>query len=171
MKSMNKPELRTYFTKKRAVLSSEHIETMSESICEKILSHESWKKAKTVVLYESIGQEVQTIRLILEAMSDNKKIITTGNKENKYQLVYYPERTPVTRNITPDLIIMPAVACTKDGQRLGRGGGYYDELLKSCPGIFSMALVFDEQITETIPMEAHDQRVNMVVTETNMYRS
>ncbi|MFN7160109.1 MAG: 5-formyltetrahydrofolate cyclo-ligase [Candidatus Gracilibacteria bacterium] len=168
---MNKPELRTFFGKKRAVLSSQEIKDKSSSICEKVVSSHEWQNAKVVILYESIGQEVQTIRLLLEAMSSDKIMATTGKKENNYALISYPDLKELHSSISPDLIILPAVSCAKDGSRLGRGGGYYDKLLARFPDAFTIALVYESQLSDCLPLEAHDKKVKMVVTENNVYIS
>ena len=63
---------------------------------------------------------------------------------------------------TFDLIIVPGRAFTFRGERCGRGGGYYDRFLEGlkCPKI---ALAFDEQIFETIPMSEYDQIIDKVI--------
>lgn len=167
---MNKAELRIFHTKKRSNISPQKVQEASEMICEKIINSTQWKKAKTIILYEAIGQEVQTTHLLLEGMSENKKIYTTGNQENKYGLITFPKKQFVEEDISPDLIILPAVACGKDGTRLGRGGGYYDKLLEKHPKALSIALVYEEQVIDTIPMEEHDRKVNIVLTEKNTYK-
>ena len=65
-----------------------------------------------------------------------------------------------------DLVLVPGLAFTAEGERLGRGGGFYDRLLSS-PGFraFKVGVCFDRQMRETLPMEPHDQRVHRVVTE------
>lgn len=62
-----------------------------------------------------------------------------------------------------DLAIIPGMAFTPQGDRLGRGRGYYDRLLPrlSCPLV---GLAFPFQILDTIPCEPHDIRMNQVIT-------
>lgn len=75
----------------------------------------------------------------------------------------------------PLLIIVPALAYTKKGERLGRGAGYYDnylsKLLEYVPreNIVLMGLVYDFQIVKTIPLEPHDIPVDVIVTEKATY--
>ena len=54
-----------------------------------------------------------------------------------------------------DLIIVPAVAFTKECGRLGQGGGYYDRLLKKT-GAFTVGVGYDFQLCESLPVEEHD---------------
>ncbi len=69
---------------------------------------------------------------------------------------------------TVDLILVPGLAFTQCGQRLGRGGGYYDRLLADLPARAQrIGACFDTQIVESLPVEAHDQRVGRVITESS----
>ena len=67
---------------------------------------------------------------------------------------------------TFDLVLVPGAAFTANGERLGRGGGFYDRIL-STPGFraFKVGVCFDRQVLESIPVEPHDQKVHRVVTE------
>ncbi len=68
-----------------------------------------------------------------------------------------------------DIILVPGLAFTRDGARLGRGGGYYDRLLAN-PACRAqrIAIAFDLQIIDHIPVEAHDQRVHQIITESGL---
>ena len=65
-----------------------------------------------------------------------------------------------------DAVIVPGLAFTPDGQRLGQGGGYYDQFMpllrKDCSTI---GVCFQEQLVAEVPAEAHDRRVQVVVTD------
>ncbi|KAL3288285.1 hypothetical protein HHI36_002733 [Cryptolaemus montrouzieri] len=67
-----------------------------------------------------------------------------------------------------DLIILPGVAFTKDGKRIGHGGGYYDKYLKECrekqkKSPVTVALCFNQQYLENLPYESHDEKVDIVL--------
>lgn len=62
------------------------------------------------------------------------------------------------------LCITPLVACTRDGKRLGRGGGYYDKFFAKNPHIFKVGVCYSEQILDEIPTESHDMRLDLVVS-------
>lgn len=68
-----------------------------------------------------------------------------------------------------DVILVPGLAFTRTGARLGRGGGYYDRLLAQpqCRAR-RLAVAFEAQIIEDIPCEAHDQRVPQIITESGL---
>lgn len=66
---------------------------------------------------------------------------------------------------TADVVVVPAVAVARDGVRLGRGGGYYDRALPHArPGARVVAVVFDDEFVDTLPVAQHDRRVDVVVT-------
>ena len=68
-----------------------------------------------------------------------------------------------------DLIIIPALAASADGTRLGQGGGWYDRaLVHRCPGTPVVAAIFDDEVLEAgvIPAEPHDVPVDAIVTPT-----
>lgn len=67
-------------------------------------------------------------------------------------------------------VLVPGVAFTALGHRLGRGGGYYDRLLRGCLGAARVACCYDEQVLCEIPLERHDESVDIVVTPTREYR-
>jgi 5-formyltetrahydrofolate cyclo-ligase len=64
-----------------------------------------------------------------------------------------------------DLIFIPAMAVDKAGQRLGKGKGYYDKALAAIEAIAPViAIVFDDEVLESVPIENHDHPVDAVVT-------
>ena len=70
-----------------------------------------------------------------------------------------------------DLIVIPALAASSDGARLGQGGGWYDRaLIHRRPGVPVVAVIFDDEVLDPgeIPTEAHDVPIDMIVTPTRM---
>lgn len=61
------------------------------------------------------------------------------------------------------VVIVPGVAFTADGQRLGRGKGYYDRALATMPEAYTVGVAYKCQIFATLPTEPHDRSVNLVV--------
>ena len=65
-----------------------------------------------------------------------------------------------------DIVVVPGLAFTRDGQRLGQGGGYYDRFLpKLRLDCVTAGVCFREQIVAALPTEVHDQPVGRVVTD------
>jgi 5-formyltetrahydrofolate cyclo-ligase len=71
-----------------------------------------------------------------------------------------------------DVVVVPALAVGLDGSRLGRGGGYYDRALRNArPDAVLVALVFDDELLDELPVEPHDRRVTAVVTPSGGWRT
>jgi 5-formyltetrahydrofolate cyclo-ligase len=64
-----------------------------------------------------------------------------------------------------DCVVMPGVAFSQDGLRLGRGGGYYDSTLVRMPRAARIGVAFDVQVLPALPREPHDAPLDAVVTE------
>lgn len=68
----------------------------------------------------------------------------------------------------PDVILVPGLAFTHSGHRLGRGGGYFDRWLASRRGIPTVGICFSCQLVDSLPVEPHDLRVDAIVTEAGL---
>ena len=82
--------------------------------------------------------------------------------------VVVPEERPGAHTV--DVVIVPGVAFTAEGDRLGQGGGWYDrfltEIRPDCPAI---GVGFAPQIVDSLPVEPHDVRLDLVVTDEGVY--
>jgi len=85
-------------------------------------------------------------------------------------------REPVPSRCAPvsldavDFVLVPGVVFDARGGRIGHGAGYYDRLLARCgPGTRLVAAAFEVQVVDEVPMEPHDRRVDLVVTELRAY--
>lgn len=156
-------------------------ERRSKDICKAITEHPSWRRSVIVAIFAPMEMEpdVELLWKYAEGKTVCYPTIRRGGLD--FMSVGGPEsvsvgqfgiREPVfdqSRVIPPDtfdLVLVPGAAFTANGERLGRGGGFYDRLLAS-PGFraFKVGVCFDRQVLETLPLEAHDQRVHRVVTE------
>lgn len=92
-------------------------------------------------------------------------------RESGKQLTF-PEDDPLPDPTTFDVVIVPGVAFTERGDRLGRGGGWYDRLLPQLrPDCATVGVAFDIQVLPELPVEKHDARVAVVATETRAIRA
>jgi 5-formyltetrahydrofolate cyclo-ligase len=71
--------------------------------------------------------------------------------------------------VTPEVLIMPLVAFTDRGDRIGQGGGFYDKWLGAHPDTIRIGLAWDVQHIDELPIEPHDMRLTAVVTPTRLY--
>ncbi|MDE6243728.1 MAG: 5-formyltetrahydrofolate cyclo-ligase, partial [Muribaculaceae bacterium] len=67
-----------------------------------------------------------------------------------------------------ELIVVPAVAYDRRGNRLGRGKGYYDRLLATTKAS-KIGVAYEFQVVDDIPAESHDVPVDIVITENGIY--
>lgn len=132
-----------------------------------------------VLLYHSLPDEVNTHSLIRDLHDNGKKVILPTVIGDDLELHEYVDdesfvlsssfniqesNGPLFTDYSSiDLAIIPGMAFTPDGVRLGRGKGYYDRLLPkiSCP---FWGLAFPFQIVNYIPAETHDVRMSDVLT-------
>jgi len=142
---MDKEELRKIMMEKRKQFTGK--EEASEKIIQRVTNLPQWKQAKNVCVYSPFSSEVDTTALL------------------KRKHVVKPEDA---KNTAIDLYIIPGVAFDKQGNRLGRGGGFYDKLLFG-KNSFKIGLAFEIQIVDTVPHEAHDIPMDFVVTERGVY--
>lgn len=185
LKRVTKKFLRKRTLKKRKLTAREELDQKIKSIHEKLLEQPEWKSAKTVMLYVSIGSEVDTRRLLEKLLKEREKQVVVPVVEGKKlsaalleeleklreNELGVPEPVNVKR-IPPekiDLIVVPGVAFTEKGHRLGLGGGYFDSFLREVyskkPDIPTIGLAFECQIRKWIPKEPHDQKVKKIITE------
>lgn len=150
-------------------------------ICHRILNSDAYRHAKTVFCFVSHGKEPDTSLLLEQALLDGKILCVPlckadGGIEARRihtldQLspgVYgIPEPPADAERFLPaeiDLSIIPCLAATRDGRRLGKGGGYYDRFLSENTG--GAVLVCPERfLLWDIPTEGHDIPLPNVVTE------
>ena len=69
---------------------------------------------------------------------------------------------------TPEVILVPGLAFTKDFERLGRGRGYFDQYLSTFKGV-KIGLCFESQVIEDVFAEAHDIKMDYLITEKEIY--
>jgi 5-formyltetrahydrofolate cyclo-ligase len=153
----------------------------SEQICDAIISHTAWRRSTIVAIFAPMEHEPDVELLWKHADGKTMCYPTIRQGGLDFIGVAGPEsvaigqfgfREPIfdqARVIPPDtfdLVLVPGAAFTANGDRLGRGGGFYDRLLSS-PGFraFKVGVCFDRQVLNEVPVEAHDQRVHRVVTE------
>lgn len=149
----------------------------SLSVWEKVERDEVFQQAETVLAYWSMDDEVYTHDFV-NKWAGSKTLLLPCVKGDELELRYFdgeerlqpgegyaiPE--PVGELFTDwgkiDLILVPGVAFDKSGNRLGRGKGYYDKVLKQT-GAYKLGVCFDFQLVERVPVEPHDVKMDRVV--------
>jgi 5-formyltetrahydrofolate cyclo-ligase len=177
---MNKQTLRQLIRERKRQHTAEALGGFSQSITRSLLERiENEDGIRTILLYHSLPDEVNTHNLIRTLYAQGKTIILpTVSGEDLTLHIYEGESSLATGTsygiqestgplftdyASIDLALIPGMAFTLMGDRLGRGKGHYDHLLPrlSCPFI---GLAFPFQIVPHIPTEKHDIRMTDVVT-------
>ena len=175
-----KKELRRELLAKRDALAEEYQRSAGEKIQQRILQSEAYARARRVFVYVSVGSEPPTDGILRRALADGRQVYVPrcrGNRMEAARLRSMEELTPGRYGIPEpaedaetaareelDLVIVPCVAASRDGRRLGHGGGYYDRFLQEGANR-AVCLCFQEMLREEIPEEAWDVRIPWVVTE------
>lgn len=71
--------------------------------------------------------------------------------------------------VVPDVLFVPLIGFTVEGERLGQGGGHYDRWLAEHPGRIAVGLAWDVQLVESLPTEPHDISLDAIITPTRIY--
>ena len=161
---------------------------LSKAICDRFMALPEYASAKTVLFYLDVRAEVRTRHSLPEALTSGKTIIVPWCNEvgelelfrledmselavGMYKILEpKPElRTLAEKHVRPqdlDLVMVPGVAFDRRGARMGHGKGYYDKLLQHArPDAPLVALAFDCQVFDEIPVAAHDVFMDQVLTE------
>ena len=175
-----KKELRKGIRRRKRAFSAEALREMSLFVCERLLSEDRLKDANTIMMYYPLGDEVDISPLIEKMANEGKRVLlpqVTG--DTSMVLRHYTGKGDLTEGafgiMEPcgelftdyraiDIAIIPGMAFDKNGNRLGRGKGYYDRFLPHLsPDIYIIGVCFPFQLLDEIPTEEHDKKVNIVI--------
>ncbi len=164
--------------KKRAFAEKDSVTaTQIEEFFNSIESLDEWRNAKTIALYSALPDELET-RHVITKWSKSKMIILPVVMGADMEFYEYEDETKLCygefgileprseRVVNPksiDLVIVPGVGFDRDGNRLGRGKGYYDKYLKKT-NAYKIGIALNCQIIESIPHEEHDVKMNLIMT-------
>jgi 5-formyltetrahydrofolate cyclo-ligase len=148
-----------------------------------------WREAGTIGVTLSVGREVETMAIITKAWTEQKHVAVPKCNPKDHSLSFYEletfsqlesgfyglmePNTLKTREIKPnmlDLLIVPGVVFDERGFRIGYGGGYYDRFLTHYKGT-AISLLLENQLIHEMPVEAHDQRVDWLITEQRFFKA
>ena len=179
-----KKKTRLQIKQMKAHFTQIELDEMSLQIISLIKIHPWFIKAKTICLYNSLPDEVNTQNLIKELSNSDKKILLPSiNASNVMELHEYSEGIDeikigaygikesqgkvLTDYSAIDLIIVPGVAFDINNNRLGRGKGYYDQFLRMTQAK-KMGICFPFQMLKEIPTENHDIKMDAIITIDNL---
>ena len=174
-----KETLRKTVKQLKSAYTPEVLERMSDDIMERLASHPAFAASKVVLLFYSLPDEPNTHQFVTRWASE-KIILLPKVSGNVLELRRYTGESDMStgafgikeptgkswRDYTSiDLAVIPGVAFDNDGNRLGRGKGYYDRLL-SAPEfdhVYKMGICFDFQKMQNVPHEDTDVQMDFVL--------
>lgn len=183
--------LRKEKLKLRDALPPSKIKEKSKIIAEKMESLDRLDSAKAIFIYVNFRSEVQTTATIERFLNSGKRVAVpiTHVKENRmnaieihnlqedlvpgYCKIPEPKKGIWKNVIKPeeiDIIYVPGSVFDERGGRFGYGGGYYDRFLEINPDALRVGLAFEKQIVDAIPLQPHDQLLDLVITERRVIR-
>lgn len=139
------------------------------------------KRAETFFVYKSFASEFDTKKLIDTLLKQGKKVYLPRVERQDMVAVLYQDKDTMSKSNYGieeplgkaysgkiDMAVIPLLAVTKDGARLGYGGGYYDKFLKN-RDCLKIAYCYDFQIVDDVPKEEHDVLVDLIVTDKQVF--
>lgn len=182
--------LREKILSAQSALNENAVERMSAGISGRFFALPEYRKSKNILVYLSLKKEVQTESIIKKSFEMGKRVfVPVAGKANDDLLVSelpslkiklekgaFGIRVPEEKDriIVPpgiiDLAVLPGLAFSREGTRLGRGKGHYDRLLTHFAShVMKIGLAFDFQMLDFIPRCQHDAAVNKVLTENETF--
>jgi len=183
-----KNELRALIANQRDTLSFKQINELSKQVTERLIFSNEFKAAATIHCYVSFRSEVRTHELIQLILKAKKRIVSplidrATKKLKHYSYASFDQLQPDRLGIleppvlpeceTPcdelDLVLVPGLAFDLAGNRLGYGGGYYDDFLKDVQAV-KIGLAYSSQVVPVVPIWQKDEAIDMLCTEADLIR-
>ena len=175
---MDKKELRREIREKKRAMTEEEIISRSEKLAQLFLTTEAYRSAKSIYGYLPYNQEVRTVPMLEQAIADGKRVAVPKIYGDTMKFLWLDDLNDVAKSekgipepiadepVADDetaLVLMPGVAFTENGDRMGYGGGYYDRFLAAEPNHPTVALCYAFQMVESLPTEEFDIPVELVL--------
>ena len=179
---MNKKELRQFIRNEKRQYSSSKLEELSLSVLSRLNENEHLQKAKMILMYYSLPDEVNTHQYIDYLLALGKKVLLpevidgenmvireyTGKHDLKEGAFHIMEPIgslfPEEKYQEIHLAIIPGMAFDQQGNRLGRGKGYYDRFLQKIPQAYKIGICFPFQLVDEIPTEETDIKMDEIMS-------
>lgn len=184
MMDTKKNELRQNLNSRLRNMSPDELTLKSKSACKRLMQTKEFEQAKTVMIYLHLPHEVDTSELILHCWQMGKLVVVPkvsweqrhmipvviNSLETGIEKDHIGLRNPLTGVPIPsediDLVITPGMGFDLKGNRLGRGGAYYDRFFShKTMRALKFGLAFHEQVIDEVPTAEHDVKLNCLITD------
>ncbi|MBP8934817.1 MAG: 5-formyltetrahydrofolate cyclo-ligase [Prevotella sp.] len=177
---MLKAELRKDIRERKRQFTSQKLSELSLMLISKLLDNDKIKKAKTILMYYSMPDEVNTHQVVDTLVALGKKVLLPvvingeeleireyKDKKDLREGIAYHILEPVGRKYEDykniDVAVVPGMSFDANGNRLGRGKGYYDRFLKYIPQAYKIGICFNFQKVDIVPTEKTDIKMDEVI--------
>jgi len=182
-----KNEIRAEIKVALAAMDPSEAAGASSAACRNVIEQREFADASSVMIFLPMPGEIDARDIARAAWSRGKRVavpktrapgvmdaveicsLDTDVSPGKFDILE-PDTDKVVPTGELDLIVAPALAFDRQGNRLGRGGGYYDRFIEQSAGSLVCGLAFDSQLLDELPAEPHDRPVNMVATNAEFLR-
>lgn len=177
---MDKKELRRQIRAAKALVTFDEKLERSQTVMKQVECLPQFAEADTILLYWSMDDEVQTHDFVNNWYTEKTVLLPCVDgddlKLRQYtgaECLRAGEQFGIGEPVGPEfteldrvqMIVVPGVAFDRQCNRMGRGRGFYDRLLKSTPNAFKVGVAFDFQLVDEVPVEAFDVKMDCVVAE------
>ena len=166
----------------RARLTVDERDRHSAAIADRVQTSPGFLDAKVLAIYAAIGTEVDVAAVARRAASRGVRVVYPRVVRNDRRLAYAEAQAdrlvpgPLGTLEPPfgsrevalgeiECAVVPGVGFSRDGHRLGRGGGHYDATLAEMPRALRIGVGFEVQVVPALPHEPHDQPLDAIATE------
>lgn len=186
--SSEKAALRRRLRSTLRSMPPDEVRRRSAAACANVIASEEYQQAEIVMLFFSLSTEVDTTAIVLDCWMHDKRVVAPQvsyeirrmipveiNSFGELEADDRGVRQPVGGTLIPptliDLVLVPGLGFDRKGQRIGRGGGFYDRFLHN-PAMKAVTcgLAFEDQFVDDVPTDHLDQSVQMLITDAHVRR-
>lgn len=180
--NMEKSDIRRKIKNLRMMLSEIEKMEAAEEVFAQLEKTAAFMMADNILMYHSLPDELSTISFLRKWKDRKHFFLPRVNgvdleilpyEETRLELGSFQIEEPTGDNLADvndmDLLVIPAVAYDRRGNRLGRGKGFYDRLLSSSKAT-KIGVGYEFQLFDELPVEPHDIPMDMVITQKTVIR-
>ena len=182
--SIQKAALRKNLLERRDETSADLRDISSRKIHQNLKQIDAYDTSQNIACYFPIGSEVNTQEVMLDILEKGKNlllpriakndivfhVITNIEKLEKGVFDIMEPRDDYKKAEKIDCILVPTIAISKSGIRLGYGKGYYDRFLSTTKAV-KISLTYSKQIIKSIPNDTHDIKMDWIATEDEIIKT
>lgn len=177
---MRKEEIRRRVKAQKSLLSMKEKSEAAAKVFDALEHSAAFMLADNILLYHSLPDELST-REFIDRWHNKKRFFLPRVNGVNLEVLPYDQSTlrlgafhieePSGNELTPieniEMVVVPAIAYDRRGNRVGRGKGFYDRLLADTKAT-KVGVAYDFQLVDDIEAEPHDVKVDVVITESRV---